>query len=80
MEKLRLYLNSLSVNDREAYAAACGTSVNYLRKSISIGSRFDGALARLLDVHSNGHVKKWELRPDIWPELAVSGDQDIKAA
>jgi len=79
METLRLYLNSLSVNDREAYAAACGTSVNYLRKSISIGSRFDGALARKLDQYSNGHVQKWELRPDVWPELVIN-DNDVKAA
>lgn len=69
MKNLRAYLNSLHQADREAYAVACGTTVNYLRKAISVGSQFDGALARLLDENSGGVVKKAELRPDIWPEL-----------
>jgi hypothetical protein len=69
MENLRLYLNSLSQKDREAYALACGTSVNYLRKAISKNQKFDGALCRLLDENSNGVICKADLRPDIWPEL-----------
>lgn len=69
MENLRLYLNSLKTADQVAYATACGTTVNYLRKAICKGTAFDGALARLLDEHSNGRVSKAELRPDIWPEL-----------
>ena len=69
MNELRLYLKSLSHDDRAAYARACGTSVGYLRKAISVGARFDGALCLLLDKHSGGKVSKARLRPDIWPEL-----------
>jgi len=69
MEKLRLYINSLSQEDREAFERACGTSIGYLRKAISLGQKFDGALCRLLDENSYGEVRKEELRPDIWPEL-----------
>lgn len=69
METLRKYINSLSIDDREAYALACGTSIGYLRKAISVKQRFDGALCRLLDEHSGGKVRKQDLRPDIWPEL-----------
>jgi len=69
MEKLRLYINSLSQEDREAFARACGTSIGYLRKAISLSQKFDGALCRLLDENSCGNVHKEELRPDIWPEM-----------
>lgn len=72
MENLRLYLNSLSPKDREAYALACGTTVNYLRKAICKKQKFDGALCRLLDENSDGKVRKEELRPNIWPELVKS--------
>jgi len=74
MENLLLYINSLTPEQRDAYADACGTSIGYLRKAISTGQKFDGALARLLDENSNGKVKKYELRPDIWPELIPKKD------
>jgi DNA-binding transcriptional regulator YdaS (Cro superfamily) len=72
MEELRFYINSLSTEQREAFATACGTSIGYLRKAICIGSKLDGALARRVEEASFGHVKKEMLRPDIWPELVAA--------
>ena len=69
METLRIYLNSLERAEQEKYAAKCGTTIGYLRKALSKGSRLDGALCRLLHENSGGKVNKGALRPDIWPEL-----------
>ena len=69
MEKLRNYLNSLTVEEQHDYAIRCGTTLAYLRKAISVKARMDGELCRLLDEHSGGKVPKEELRPGIWPEL-----------
>ena len=73
MEKLRKYLNSLSVPEQKAFATRCLTTVGYLRNALSTGKRFDGALCVLLEKHSDGYVKKQFLRPDIWPELVEKG-------
>lgn len=67
MQTLRSYLKSLNPDQQDAYARRCGTSLGYLRKALSKGQRFDGALARLLWDHSHGQVSRHELRPDIWP-------------
>lgn len=32
MEELRLYLNSLSLEEQREFATKCGTSIGYLRK------------------------------------------------
>lgn len=69
MENLRSYLNSLTPVQQEEYAKASGTTIGYLRKAISVGTAFDGALCRLLDENSSGAVPRAHLRPDIWPEL-----------
>lgn len=66
METLRNYLNSLDRKSQQSYAERCGTTIGYLRKAISKGSKFDGALAKALAKESKGAVKKSDLRPDIW--------------
>lgn len=71
MEALRNYINSLALEDQESYAIRCGTTIGYLRKAISKRHRMDGALVRQLDENSGGVVSRADLRPDIWPELAV---------
>jgi len=48
------------------YAARAGTSIGYLRKALSKGQRFDGALARRLDEESRGRVSRHDLRPDVF--------------
>ena len=35
MEELRLYLNSLSLEEQREFATKCGTSIGYLRKALS---------------------------------------------
>lgn len=68
METLRAYLGTLTPDEQSAYAQRAGTTIGYLRKAMSVGQRFDGALARLLDEESGGEVRRSDLRPDIWPE------------
>lgn len=75
MESLRQYLKSLSVSDQAEYATRAGTTIGYLRKALSVGTKFDGALARKLDEESGGAVDRCDLRPDIF-----SADDQAKAA
>jgi DNA-binding transcriptional regulator YdaS (Cro superfamily) len=80
MEELKQYLSTMSVSEQEAYAAKCGTTLNYLRKAISKGSvKFDGALCRLLDENSGGAVPRESLRPDIWPKEDRRTKRDRRA-
>ncbi|ALN79479.1 hypothetical protein [Lysobacter antibioticus] len=66
MDTLRAYLSNLSPAEQADYAKRAGTSIGYLRKALSIGQRFDGALARRLDEESAGQVQRHDLRPDIF--------------
>jgi len=68
MESLRSYLEKLAVPQQHEYAERAGTSLGYLRKSLSVRSRFGGVLARRLDEASGGAVPRHELRPDIFGE------------
>lgn len=36
MEELRLYLNSLSLEEQREFATKCGTSIGYLRKHLAV--------------------------------------------
>lgn len=80
METLRNYLNSLDLDAQMAYAVRCDTTIGYLRKALSRGQKFDGALARMLDIESGSAVKRADLRPDIWPELKEADHEPINAA
>lgn len=66
METLRAYLSTLRTDEQAAYARRAGTTIGYLRKALSRGHRFDGALARRLDEESRGAVSRHDLRPDIF--------------
>lgn len=66
MITLRKYLATLSPDDQAAYAERAGTTIGYLRKALSKGQRFDGALARRLDEESGGAVCRHGLRPDVF--------------
>jgi len=68
MESLRAYLAKLTVPQQHEYAERAGTSLGYLRKSLSLGTRFGGVLARRLDEASGGEVSRYALRPDIFGE------------
>lgn len=67
METLRAYLATLIPAEQADYALRSGTTINYLRKALSKGQRFDGGLVRQLHIQSDGAVSLSELRPDIWP-------------
>ena len=69
METLRTYLNSISRTEQQLFAKQAGTTIGYLRKALSKGSRLDGALCRRLHEASGGKANKADMRPDIWPEL-----------
>ncbi len=66
MNTLRAYLATLTPPAQADYASRAGTSIGYLRKALSKGQRFDGALARRLDEESRGCVSRYELRPDVF--------------
>ncbi|WP_273081285.1 hypothetical protein [Stenotrophomonas nitritireducens] len=70
MDTLRAYLSTLSTPAQLDYAYRAGTTIGYLRKALSKGQRFDGALARRLDEQSGGAVSRLELRPDIFGDVA----------
>ena len=67
METLRSYLSTLIPADQAEFASRAGTTIGYLRKALSKGQRFDGALVRRLSLESAGSVSLTDLRPDIWP-------------
>ena len=74
MDSLRNYLSTMSPADQAEYAQRAGTTINYLRKAMSVGQRFDGGLVRQLYLQSGGAVSRSQLRPDIWPP-AEFGDE-----
>ncbi len=75
MEALRTYLATLKPKEQAAYAIRAGTTIGYLRKALSRGQQFDGALARRLDIESGGAVPRGDLRSDIWPD-----EEEVEAA
>lgn len=76
MKNLRAYLTTLTPPEQADYATRAGTTIGYLRKALSKGQKFDGALARRLDEESGGAVARAILRPDIWPDgLGEESDQ-----
>lgn len=74
MEKLRLFINSLSKDEQKRFAAGCKTSIGYLRKAISESELLNPVTCARIEAVSNGAVTRMDLRPDdghvIWPELA----------
>lgn len=71
MEALREYLKGLpSVEEREAFAVRCGTTLGYLRKAISVEQQLSAELVIAIERESDGIVRCERLRPDIdWKSL-----------
>ncbi len=77
MDKLIDYLNSLDKAARAEFAAACGTSENYMRKARSSGQKFSWERCIQIEKASKGKVTRKDLRDDwhvLWPDLT---DEDI---
>lgn len=76
MNELRTYLNNLSLDEQRKFAAACGTTIGYLRKAISKNHELGAALCVLIETMSSGSVTRKHLHPSdwisIWPELKAA--------
>lgn len=74
MNKLIEFINSLSMEERFAFAEACGTSLGYLRKACSKKQLLGAPICVAIERASNGSVTRKHLHPDdwanIWPELS----------
>ncbi|WP_426576709.1 Cro/Cl family transcriptional regulator [Xenorhabdus stockiae] len=74
MDKLRIFLNALTVEERKSFADQCETTVGYLRNAISTKKKLGASLCVLIEKHSNGAVTRKDLHSDwvkMWPELAA---------
>ena len=70
METLRAYLNDLTSTEQNDFVIRCGTTINYLRKAISIGQLLGEGLCIRIDKESAGAVCCESLRPDVdWAYL-----------
>jgi DNA-binding transcriptional regulator YdaS (Cro superfamily) len=65
MEKLKLYLKTLSASEKVIFAENCETSLGYLRKAISIKQKLSAELSIRIEIESNGIVTADDLRSDI---------------
>jgi DNA-binding transcriptional regulator YdaS (Cro superfamily) len=73
MENLKAFLNGLSRENQELFAARCNTSLGYLRKAISLRQQLGAALCVNIERESVGFVRCEELRPDVdWAYLRKS--------
>ncbi|TAN86149.1 MAG: Cro/Cl family transcriptional regulator [Gallionella sp.] len=64
MQKLLDYLNSLPKERQDQFAAACGTTVGYLRKAVCIKQPIGDAIVIAIERETDGLVTVEELRPD----------------
>jgi DNA-binding transcriptional regulator YdaS (Cro superfamily) len=74
MEKLLAYIKSLQPGSQEVFAAACGTSIGYLRKACYTKQELGPELSVRIEKVSGGKVSRMDLHPASWalkwPELA----------
>ncbi|WP_186117776.1 YdaS family helix-turn-helix protein [Burkholderia gladioli] len=72
MEKLKRFLKALPINERDGFAARCGTTFAFLR-NVAYGQRVAGEkLCVRIERESAYAVTRLDLRDDwqeIWPEL-----------
>ena len=86
MNKLRQYINSLSVDKQHEFASSCGTSISYIRKIISSDGKlfFGPAICRRIEEKTDCLVTRKDLRPndwhEIWPELATQEPAESEEA
>lgn len=74
MEKLRKFLNGLTKEGRTAFATACITTENYLRKAISTKQKLGVELCISIERESNRVVTCEDLNPDAdWAFIRNSG-------
>jgi len=64
---LHEYIKRLTPEQRSEYAKRCKISAGYLPILAGKHARPGVDLCQRLCVESGGRVKKYELRPDVWP-------------
>lgn len=73
MKKLLAYLNNQSTEQRLAFEKACGTTIGYLRKAVSVNQKLGAEICVAIEQATASAVTRKDLRPDdwaqIWPEL-----------
>lgn len=74
MDKLLAYINSLSHDGRERFAADAKTSIAYLRKAVSVGQKLGESLCMDIERASNRAVTCEDLRPDLADQWAYIRD------
>lgn len=76
MNELRIFLNSLSLDEQRDFATKCGTTIGYLRKALSKNHDLGAALCVLIEKASSGVVTRKHLHSSdwasIWPELEAA--------
>jgi DNA-binding transcriptional regulator YdaS (Cro superfamily) len=81
MDKLLAYINSLSPDERERFAADAKTSIGYLRKAISTKQKLGEALCMDIERASKRAVTCEDLRPDLAEQWAyLRGTKSHKKA
>lgn len=65
MKEVLAYLATLPADEKELFAARCGTTVGYLRKAASVGQRIGESIAIAIERESNRAVTVEQLRPDV---------------
>ena len=65
MDKLLAYINNLPPEARDDFAKRAGTTVGYLRKAVSVGSKMGVELCIAIQRESHGAVTVEDLRPDV---------------
>lgn len=73
MDKLKSLLRQMTLEEQARFCFACGTTLGYMRKALSVGAIFRPALCVSIEQESKGLVTRCDLHPDdwqdIWPEL-----------
>lgn len=83
--ELKKHLADISLEQREALAVACQTSLGHL-KNVMYGLKPCSAeLASHLERETGGVVRRWDVRPKdwhmVWPELVgIDGAPEVKVA
>ena len=70
MEEILAYINSLTSEERAAFAVRCNTSVGYIRKVVSAKKKFGESLCIAFERETGGKVRCEMLRDDVdWAYL-----------
>ena len=71
--KILDFLNGKPKDEQDAMMRLAGTTVGYVRKTVSSGKNFGALISVRIESVTDKAVMRWDLRPNdwwqIWPEL-----------